>query len=90
MERVSSLVKELIAECHEKGFPVFTVVIDKTTGRSIRTADGTVDDVLQALSVALVSISKTTGENLDDIIDNVVENAEIMQRVVYGGDNEED
>lgn len=66
--KLEVLAHELHAHCTKNDIPYIFAATSDMDGRTLRTANGTVTDVIGLMSVLLVQMSEDTGNDLNELL----------------------
>lgn len=66
--KLEVLAHNLHAHCTKNGIPYIMAATSDLDGRTLRTANGTVTDVIELMSVLLVQMSEDTGNDLNELL----------------------
>ena len=67
-KKLEVLVHDLHAHCTKNDIPYIMAATSDLDGRTLRTANGTVTDVIGLMSVLLVQMSEDTGNDLNELL----------------------
>lgn len=66
--KLEVLAHDLHAHCTKNNIPYILAATSDLDGRTLRTANGTVTDVIELMSVLLVQMSEDTGNDLSELL----------------------
>lgn len=88
MDDIGEKVKDLVADCHERGIVAVVGLADMKKGEAIRAMDGVLIDILTVMTGVFQQLSEKSGTDLREMVDVVkkaaLEGKEMKRRKKHG------